>query len=148
MWRKPDIEDFYATLEQSEADLFSRSDGSALDTIQRQIDLAVSHARGFIRSGRKCAMSADESLLPEMLVAPAMDFAVFNLLKRLRRDVNASRTKAYDRACALFEKIGAGAIVPEDYGEAPDKLEKAASLAHPAITAKIRLLGRHMEEGI
>lgn len=148
MWKAPDIDDFYATLEESEADLFARTDGSAIDTIQRQIALAVSHARGFIRSGRKCRMAADESLLPEMLVAPAMDFAAFNLLKRLRRDVNDSRTKAYERACSLFEKIGAGAIVPEDYGEDPADVQPAASIAHPSITPKHRLLGRHQEDGL
>ena len=108
----------------------------------------MAHARGCVRSGRKCRMPSDEGLLPDMLVAPAMDYAAFNLLKRLRRAVNESRTKSYDRACSLFEKVAQGVIVPEDYGEDPADVAPAASLARPSIRPKRRLLGRRGEEGI
>ncbi|MBR0197942.1 MAG: hypothetical protein IJQ34_07395 [Kiritimatiellae bacterium] len=148
MWRKPTIDDFYATLESDEAALFARNENEDLAPLERQMAMAVSHARGFVRSGRKCRMSADEALLPDMLITPAMDYAAFNILKRLRRNVNDSRTKAYERACSLFEKIGQGLIVPEDYGEDPSEVEPASSLAKASIMPKPRALGRCQEDGI
>ena len=147
-WKQPTQDDFFATLDAEEAALFARNENDDRTPIDLQIAMTVSHVRGFIRSGRKCRMPSDESLLPDMLITPAMDFAAFNLLKRLRRNVNESRTKAYDRACSLFEKIGQGAIVPEDYGEDPAQVEPETSLARPSIAAKRRLLGRQNEEGI
>ena len=147
-WKKPTLDDFFATLDAEEAALFARNEQDDHAPIDRQIDMTVSHVRGFIRSGRKCHMPSDESLLPDMLITPAMDYAAFNLLKRLRRNVNESRTKAYDRACSLFEKIGTGSIVPEDFGEDPAQVEPESSLARPSVAAKRRLLGRQNEEGI
>ena len=147
-WRAPSEDDFFATLEEDEADLFARNDGADRAPIRQQLALAVSHERGCVRSGRKCRMPSDEGLLPDMLVAPAMDYAAFNLLKRLRRAVNESRTKSYERACSLFEKVASGAIVPEDYGEDPADVQPASSLASPSISPKRRLLGRAMEDGL
>ncbi len=147
-WKQPTLDDFFATLDEEEAALFARNENDDHAPIDRQIEMTVSHVRGFIRSGRKCRMPSDESLLPDMLITPAMDYAAFNLLKRLRRNVNESRTKAYDRACSLFEKIGTGSIVPEDFGEDPAQVEPESSLARPSVAAKHRLLGRRHEEGI
>ena len=77
-----------------------------------------------------------------------MDYAAFNILKRLRLPVNESRSRAYDRACQLFEKVATGVIVPEDFGEDPASVEPASELARPAITRRERRLGRHLEDGI
>ena len=148
MWRAPKEDDFFAMLEDSEARAFAVNFEADSAPITRQIGLAVAHARGCIRSGRKCRMPSDEGLLPDMLVGPAMDYAAFNLLSRLRRDVNASRTKKYERACALFDKVAAGSIVPEDFGEDPTTVEPASALARPSIRPKRRLLGRRQEEGL
>ena len=147
-WRRPTEEDFLATLEEREADVFARNLEADRAPIGQQMALAVSHVRGCVRSGRKCRMPADESLLPDMLVGPAMDYAAFNLLSRLRRDVNASRTKKYDRACALFDKVASGAIVPEDFGEDPSTVAPAAALATASVRPKRRLLGRRQEDGL
>ena len=147
-WRRPTEDDFLATLEEREADVFARNLEADRAPLRQQMALAVSHARGCVRSGRKCRMPADEGLLPDMLVGPAMDYAAFNLLSRLRRDVNASRTKKYERACALFDKVAAGSIVPEDFGEDPTTVEPASALARPSIRPKRRLLGRRQEDGL
>ena len=62
--------------------------------------------------------------------------------------MNESRTKSYDRACSLFEKVAQGVIVPEDYGEDPADVQPASSLPQPSVRPKRRLLGRNREEGI
>lgn len=148
MWRVPKEDDFFAMLEDSEARAFAVNFEADSAPITRQIGLAVAHVRGCVRSGRKCRMPSDEGLLPDMLIAPAMDYAAYNLLKRLGIEVNETRTKAYDRACSLFEKVAAGTIAPEDFGEDPAAVEPAAGLARPSIMQKRRLLGRRQEEGL
>lgn len=148
MWRKVTREDFTATLSEKEIRVFGQNENYDETTIDKQIANTVSAVRGFVRSGRKCRMPDDETLLPDMLVAPAMDFAAFNLLKRFNRNPNEARTKAYERAQALFEKVAAGAIVPEDYGESPSDVVPETSLARPSFKRKHRLLGRRNESGI
>lgn len=148
MWRSLETADFFAALDEREAEVFARNEDEDGAPIRKQIAAAVAHARGCIRSGRKCRMPADESLLPDMLVAPTMDFAVFELLTRLRRNVNDSRTKAWERANALFDKIAEGRIVPEDYGEDVTTVSPDATPARASFRAKRRALGRHMEDGL
>lgn len=148
MWREITKQDLVATLSEKEADRFGAD--FALDDapLQKQLDNIAATVRGYIRSGRKCRMSPNEKHVPDFLIAPAMDYAAFNILKRLRLAVNESRTKAYERACQLFEKVATGVIVPEDFGEDPSAVEPEAQLAKPAFTRRKRLLGRQHEEGI
>ena len=70
-WKQPTQDDFFATLDAEEAALFARNENDDRTPIDLQIAMTVSHVRGFIRSGRKCRMPGDESLLPDMLITPA-----------------------------------------------------------------------------
>lgn len=148
MWRKVKTEDLYATLSEKEVRVFGQNEAADESAVEQQLQNTVSAVRGYIRSGRKCRMPADETLLPDMLIAPAMDYAAFNLLKRFNRNPNEARTKSYEHAQSLFEKVASGAISPEDYGEAPDEVVPASTLARPSFRRKKRLLGRKMESGI
>lgn len=147
MWKQPTIEDLKASLSDIETQVFGQEAFDEQPLID-QLANSVSHVRGFVRSGRKCRMPDDQTLLPDFLIAPAIDYAAFNLLKRLRLVVNESRTKAYDRACSLFEKVGSGQIVPEDYGEKPSEVNPDTSTPVPVIRKRKRVLGRREEEGI
>ena len=147
-WRKVTRDDLAATLSEREIRVFGQNDSFDEAAVDRQLANAVSAVRGYIRSGRKCRMPDDGELVPDFLVTPATDLAAYNLLKRFNRNPNEARTKAYERALALFEKVAAGAVVPEDYGESPSEVEVASSLAKPAFARKRRLLGRAAESGI
>lgn len=147
-WREITKEDLTATLNEKEVERFG-SDFSLDDApLTQQLKNITATVRGYIRSGRKCRMSPNEAEVPEFLISPAMDYAAFNILKRLRLPVNESRSRAYDRAANLFEKVASGDIVPEDYDENVSDVEPAAQLARPAFTKRSRRLGRHLEEGI
>lgn len=148
MWRQVTREDFTATLSEKEIRVFGQNENYDESTVDKQIANTVSAVRGFVRSGRKCLMPDDPALLPEMLVAPAMDLAAFNLIKRFNRVPNDARTKAYERAQALFEKVAAGTIVPEDYGEKPGDVVPDKLTPIPKIRRRDRVLGRVQEEGI
>lgn len=149
MWREATTDDLHAALSEDEASIFAASKDYFGDThVEKEISNAVATVRGYIRSGRKCRMSGDETLLPDFLIVPTMDFAAFNLLKRQNIRVNESRTLAYNRANQLFDKLASGDIAPEDYGEDVSAIEPASSLAKASIKAKPRMLGRRAEEGI
>lgn len=148
MWRKISRDDFTATLSEKEIRVFGQNENYDEQTIDQQLANTVSAVRGFIRSGRKCLMPEDPTLLPDMLIAPAMDVAAFNLLKRFNRVPNEARTKAYDRAQSLFEKVAAGQIVPEDFGENPGDVVPDKLTPIPKIRKRNRVLGRRQEEGI
>ena len=147
MWKQPTIEDLKASLSDIETQVFGQEHFDEQPLLD-QLANSVAHVRGFVRSGRKCRMPDDQTLLPDFLIAPAIDYAAFNLLKRLRLVVNESRTKAYERACSLFEKVGSGQIVPEDYGETPSEVKPDTATPVPVIRKRKRVLGRREEEGI
>ncbi|MGN0846827.1 MAG: phage protein Gp36 family protein [Kiritimatiellia bacterium] len=140
MWRKITKEDLHATLSEQEIRAFGQTDAFDASAVERQVANTVAAVRGFVRSGRRCRMSPDESTLPEMLVSPAMDVAAFNLLKRFNRVPNEARTKAAERAQDLFERIAAGAVVPEDHGEEPADASPAAAAPAFSPPSPVRLL--------
>ena len=145
-WITPTRDDLTATVSAKEIEVFGKS-SDFTDAVDAILARTVSFVRGFVRAGR-VRLAADAGSIPASLLAPAMDYAAFNLLSRLRRDVNASRTKKYDRACALFDKVAQGVVVPEDYGEDPSTIQPEAALATASVRAKHRLLGRHQEDGL
>jgi len=132
MWRKVHESDLVSRLSLTEVDAFRQNDDGEHDVIAQQIAYEVAYVRGIIRSSpRGVRMSADETLLPESLVGPAMDHLRFNLLTRLELDVNESRTKAYEQANVLFEQVSKGEFVPESdsMAEAEDATKLAATPA-------------------
>lgn len=147
-WRPVTREDFAATLSEKEIRVFGANDDASDAAVEQQVANTVAAVRGYVRSGRKCRMPDEQGLLPDMLVAPAMDIAAYNLIKRFNREPSDARAKAYDHALSLMEKVATGVIVPEDYGETPSEVEVSSSLAKPAFTPKCRLLGRVMEDGL
>ncbi len=115
-WRNTDIDDLVATISQKEVDAFRRSADFAFDPVERLLSRTVAMVRGYIRSGGKCRLSPDESLIPESTISKAMDYAAFDVLKRLSITPNEARSKARESAEAYFRKIGDGTLVPESYG--------------------------------
>lgn len=147
-WRKITQADFEAALSRKEIELFARSSNPDEDSpVDRQLAITTDAVRGFVRSGRKCRICPEEGTLPDMLIAPALDIAVFNLLKRFSPAISEPRTAAYNRANSLMERIATGEIAPEDFGDAPEP-ETFTTLARPAFTRKTLTLARRRQEGI
>lgn len=117
MWRKVFEADLISRLSLKEVDTFRRSDDGEHDPVARNIADEVAYVRGVIRSAPSgVKLSADESMLPESLIGPAMDHLRFNILTRQGLVVNESRTKAYDQANLVFEQVRKGEFVPESDG--------------------------------
>ncbi len=119
-WRKVTESDLVASLAQNEVEAYRTSGDFEHDPVEQQIDAAVAYVRGCIRTGGKARLSKDESLLPESLVIPTMDYLRYNVLTRKGNVVNESRTNAYEKACLLFDEIRKGDYIPESGDEADD----------------------------
>lgn len=118
-WRKVTENDLTPALSAAEVGVFKQSAGRG-QPVAQQIAETVAFVRGCIRSGGRCRVDADETTLPESLVAPAMDWMRFRFLTRMRIEVNESRTKLYDDARTLFDAIARGEYAPESAGEEDD----------------------------
>lgn len=142
MWIKVREADLISTLALDEVDAFRRSADFESDPIDNQIRRTCSHVRGCIRTGgalKESQMHPEADWLPESLVSPAMDFLRYQILTRMDRTVNESRTKAYDRACQIFDDLRRGDFVPEPNGPTVEGTEKAVSPAAAEATPE-RLL--------
>lgn len=128
-WRKVTETDLTSALSAAEVGAFRQSAGRG-QPVAQQIAETVAFVRGCIRSGGRCRADADESTLPESLVAPAMDWLRFRFLTRMNLPVNDARTTLYEDARRLFEDIARGEIVPESAGaEEDDATAKSVSPA-------------------
>lgn len=130
MWRKVHEADLTASLSLAEIDAFRKSADFANDPVDQQIRQVCSHVRGCIRSGgvlKERQMAKDESYLPESLISPAMDYLRYQILTRMNLAVNESRTKAYDRACQIFDELRRGDFVPEPNSQASEDDGKAVT---------------------
>ena len=132
MWTKLTEDDVIANLTRRELD--AHRNEFEVDVVRKILVETVDLVRGSIESGRKCRLSPEAGTIPAMLVSPSVDYAVFALLKRINVVPNEARTKAYERALTLFEKVAAGQIVPPDYG-APVADETKQVATAPAFSA-------------
>ena len=128
-WRKVDESDLVATISRQEVDAYRRSssvDGS--DPVERLLRRTVALARGYVATNGKVARMGPPGTLPESLVSPAMDYAAYDILKRLPVAVNEDRRRARERAEGLFSDIAAGKYTPES-----DGADESAATDGPAI---------------
>lgn len=128
-WRTADENDLAATLSQNEVDAYRRSaslDGS--DPVARLLSRTAALVRGYIATNGKVARMGPSGTLPESLISPAMDYAAYDVLKRLPVPVNEDRRRARERAEDLFRDVAQGKYTPES-----DGAEDAAPTDGPAI---------------
>ena len=130
-WITPTLDDLTATVSAAEITAFGES-SDFTDAVDAILARTVSFVRGFIRAGRT-RPAADEGTLPASLLAPAMDYAAFDLLKRFNVPMSEDRRKARADALALFKKVADRrlAVEPADGAEALDEVPAAPSSTAP-----------------
>ena len=132
-WRAPTTADLVATLSKAEVDAFDQSAATGATTTP-SADLVARTAafvRGFVRRNHRVRLGP-AGTIPEGLISPAMDYAAFDVLKRLPVEVGAARVKAREEALLLFEDIASNKVTPESYLEEEDG---AVEEAFPAFSA-------------
>ena len=89
-----------------------------LDVILRRVAVFV---RGYIQSApRAVKLPADNTFLPETIIAPAMDYAAIDVLKSLPLTITKPRETAKADAINLFNRIADGRYVIKGEDDAPD----------------------------
>ena len=92
--------------------------GDPIGDILRRVAVFV---RGYIQSApRAVRLPADETMLPDALIAPAMDYAAIDVLKKLPLTVTDERKKAREDAIKLFERVADGRYVIKEEDAPPD----------------------------
>ena len=129
-WRRPTVSDLAATLSQKEMDAYRQSAGfDGADPCDRLVGRTCAMVRGYCQAGRvKLSGAAEE--IPESLVSPAMDYAAYDVLKRLPVPVGEDRRRARDQALELFQAVASGDFVPEPPDEEAPGSTTAAMPAH------------------
>ncbi len=116
-WRRPDIDDIYATLTKDEVEIYRTSANWTEDPIKRLLTRSVAFVRGKLKANGNVRMSPNADEIPESTISPAMDYLAFDILKRLGVKISDDRRDARRQAIAFFEKIASGEMSVEDYGE-------------------------------
>jgi hypothetical protein len=136
-WRKPETRDLTAKLNQREVDIFRQHPDfrTMADPASDILEQTAEFVRGFCRTNKQVKMSPAVGTIPEGLISPAMDYAAFDVLKRINVQPNDARKAAWEKALELFEKVGSGAYIPESWSSDETAEDDAQSnRALPAFT--------------
>jgi len=131
-WRPPTLTDLRASLSDKEITMYSNAATQdvtldPIDVILRRVAVFV---RGYIQSApRAVRLPADPAALPEAIIAPAMDYAAVDVLKKLPLTITKERNDARAEAISLFKSIARGDYVIKAEDDAPD----SASPVHVAM---------------
>lgn len=139
-WRKPELRDLAAKLNQRELDAFRQHPDfkTMADPAADILEQTSEFVRGFCRTNKQVRMSPEEGTIPEGLISPAMDYAVYDVLKRINVNPNDARKAAWEKAIDLFEKVASGSYIPESWSEDEEEGDASSNRATPDFGAQQR----------
>ena len=135
VWRAPAEKDLASSISASEIESYrtAAADEEQGDPITNLLTRTVDHVRGYLRGNAKIKMGP-KGTLPESLIAPAMDFAAYDVVKRVPRGNTQDRRDARRDATSLFGRVQAGTFDIESYGaEEPQGSGQSAELASSSV---------------
>lgn len=116
MWKLLTEADLAGHLSQKEIDAFRKSGSvDGIDPVETILENTALLVRAYVRKSG-VSVSADPLAVPGSLMSAALDYAVYNLLKRINVPINDARSKAREEALALFEKVRTGELIVETDG--------------------------------
>lgn len=118
-WRKPELRDIAAKLNQKELDVFRQHPDFATgaDPVMDLLLQTAESVRGFCRANRQITLCPRQGTIPESLISFAMDLLAFDILKRINVKPNEARSDAWKKAHEVFEKVASGGFIPESWSE-------------------------------
>jgi hypothetical protein len=140
-WRKPETRDLTAKLNQREVTAFKQHPDFATmaDPASDILEQTAEMVRGYCRTNKQVKMSPVLGTIPEGLMSAAMDYAAFDVLKRINVQPNEARKAAWEKALELFEKVARGEYIPESWADDPSGGDDASSnRAMPGFTPNAR----------
>ena len=117
MWRQLNRDDLIAKLAESEANAFAKKAWN-VDPVVPILDMTGDYVRDCCRSNGNVRLSPELHSIPSGCITKALDYAIFDLLKRIGAPISEDRAKAREKAEEYFDKIAEGKVNPESYGAA------------------------------
>lgn len=136
-WRKPEIRDIAAKLNQKELDAYRQHPDfvSAADPVADLLELTAESVRGFCRTNKQVVMSPEAGTIPEGLMTFAMDIAAYDVLTRINVKVNEDRKAKWEKALEWMEKVSTGALTPESWSDSTTADDTSSNRATPLFGA-------------
>ncbi len=126
-WRTLTDDDLVAYLSQREVAVYRASAGSD-DVVRPTLEATTSLVRSYVRTAG-VRLAAAENEIPASLVPPAIDYAVYDLLKRFRLPVGEDRRTARKDAMALFHDVASRRFSVEPADEVVDTAPAVTPMA-------------------
>ena len=117
MWRVATSDDLAATLSDQEIEAYRTSFTGEAEPIELLLNRTAAMFRAAIRTGGRARMSRIPYAIPESVISKAMDYAAFDVLKRLDIAINDDRRKAREEAEDLLKRLERGEFEVESDGE-------------------------------
>jgi hypothetical protein len=128
-WRKPTLADIEAVVSVDELDAYRQSSSfGGADPVEALLATTAEMVRGYCRANRTVAVSPTAGEIPEGLIAPAMDYAAFDILKRQPVPIGQDRRDARSQAIDLFARVAKGEVSPESHGGGGAAIEPIVSV--------------------
>lgn len=133
-WRKLNEDDLVSFLSQKEVDAYRKSADFSPDVISAILAATGNFVRGHVRASGVKVSPSSAPAIPDSLVSPALDYAIFDVLKRLRIAVGEDRRTARAQAIDLFTRVADGKLsVEPEQDEDSDGGSPAVSPAHGRV---------------
>ena len=136
-WRRPETRDLTAKLNQREVDAFKQHPDfkTMADPASDILEQTAEMVRGYCRTNKQVKMSPEAGSIPEGLISPAMDYAAYDVLKRINVNINEARKAAWEKAIDLFEKVAMGQYIPESwYKDSEEGDDTSSNKARPKFS--------------
>ena len=117
MWRKTTYDDLAATLSDMELQSYRTSFAGEGDPIELLLNRTAALFRAAIRTGGLSRLSRVQYSIPESVISKAMDYAAFDVLKRLDAPINEDRRRARTDAEDLLKRLEDAKFEVESDGE-------------------------------
>ena len=96
MWRQLNRDDLITKLAESEANAFAKK-AWAVDPVPPLLEMTVDYVRDACRSNGNVRLSPEIHSIPSGCITKALDYAIFDLLKRIGAPISEDRKAARNR---------------------------------------------------
>ena len=115
MWRTLNRDDLIAKQSEQEANAFAKKAWS-IDPIPPLLEMTADFVRDACRSNGNVRLSPELHSIPSGTITKALDYAIYDLLKRIGCPIGKGREKAREKAEQYLDDVAKGKINPESYG--------------------------------
>lgn len=115
MWRTLNRDDLISKQSEQEANAFSKK-AWTIDPIPPILEMTADFVRDACRSNGNVRLSPEPHSIPGGTITKALDYAIYDLLKRIGVPIGKDREKAREKAEIYFDDIAKGKINPESFG--------------------------------